>query len=258
VLHAAGASDQGPVRTTNEDRFRIDEALGLCVIADGLGGHNAGEVAARLAVDAVVEHLRRAAGRTPAAHAARDPALHPFGIDPALSERGNVIRTAILLADVQVVESAVSTERYAGMGTTIVVAQAIDQRLIVGYVGDSRLYVLSRGALRQVTSDDSWIAAMLNDPDADPAVLRHHPMRHALTNVVGGRARTDVHVVESPVASGDRILLTTDGVHGVLDETKLTKLLAGDNPKAAAQAIVAAALKARTQDNATAIVAKYE
>src|SRR5262249_48940298 len=183
--------------------------------------------------------------------------LHPFGFDPTLSDGGNVMRTAILLADVQVVERAVASDSCAGMGTTVVAVQARDGRLIVGSVGDSRLYVLAHGRLRQVTSDDSWMAAMMNDPDADPAMLRHHPMRHALTNVVGRRARTDLHVVEAAIAPGDTLLLTTDGVHGVLDEATLTRLAAGSDPRAAARAIVAAAIKGGTQDNATAIVAKY-
>ena len=108
------------------------------------------------------------------------------------------------------------------MGTTVVAARVADGRLSVAHVGDSRLYLLAGRRLRQVTRDDSWMASMLaDDPDADPLLLEHHPLRNALTNVVGARPRTDVHVAEEPLAGGERLLLSTDGVHGVVDERRL-------------------------------------
>jgi protein phosphatase len=183
----------------------------------------------------------------------------PFGVDPSLSEAGNVIRTAIHLANMQVVEEACHSSAHAGMGTTIVAALVIDGRLSVGHVGDSRLYRLGRGGLRQLTGDDSWIAAvMANDPSANVGLLEYHPLRHMLTNVVGSRRRTDVHVVEEPLAPGDRLLLTTDGVHGVLDDRRLEQLMAGrDNLDAAAADIVRAAIARGSRDNCTAVVAQY-
>ena len=210
-----GSQRQGPVRPTNQDRFAIDEDLRLCVIADGMGGHNAGEIAAHTAVDAVLDVVRD-----------RQRAGWPFGFDPALSEAGNLIRTAIHVANLQIVEQAGHSSACAGMGTTIVAALVVDGRLSVGHVGDSRLYRLAGGRLRQLTGDDSWMASvMANDPRANVSLLEYHPMRHVLTNVVGSRRRTDVHVVEEPLARGDRLLLTTDGVHGVLDDRRLERLL---------------------------------
>ena len=247
VLRAYGLTDKGRVRPTNEDCFAIEEALGLCVVADGMGGHNAGEVAARLAVDAVVDCVRR------------PDVTFPFGVDPALSESGNVLRTAILLANVQIREVAISSDVYAGMGTTIVAAQVTGGRLSVAHVGDSRLYVAAAGALRQVTQDDSWMVSMLaHDPAADPLLLEHHPMRNALTNVVGARTRTEVHVVEQALAGGELLLLSTDGVHGVLDERRLERMLLEDeDPRAIAHGVVKAALARGSRDNCTAVVARY-
>jgi serine/threonine protein phosphatase PrpC len=247
VLRAAGVSDQGRIRPSNEDCFAIDEHLAVAVVADGMGGHNAGEVAARMAVAAVVDYF--AAPQT----------QWPFGFDPDLSSDGNRMRTAILHANAQIVESAVSTDLYAGMGTTVVAAQVVGGRLVHGHVGDSRLYLLSRFGLRQLTADDSWLAATLaRDPGANPAVLRHHPMRHVLTNVVGAGTRTDVHVAELPLAAGDVILLTTDGVHEVMDERHLEQLLRRNaDPQAMASAIIDAALERGTRDNLTAVVALY-
>jgi serine/threonine protein phosphatase PrpC len=256
VLRAFGVTEQGPVRSSNQDCFAIHDDLGLCVVADGMGGHNAGEVAARIVVQTVVDHVRRANGQV---SAAARPSLHPFGADPALSESANTLRNAILLAHVQVLEAAGSAARYAGMGTTVVAAHVAAGRLAVAHVGDSRLYVLSRGAIRPLTTDDSWIAALLaREPDANPQLFKHHPMRHALTNVVGGRAQTDVHVTESGLSGGELLLLTTDGVHGVLDDPRLAALAsASDDPRTIARAIVDAALAEGTHDNATAVVARY-
>jgi serine/threonine protein phosphatase PrpC len=260
VLRAYGFTDIGRVRPTNEDCFAIHEELGLCVIADGMGGHNAGEVAARLAVDAVVDHVRLRSLESPAsvAEAGLSDAW-PFGFDPALSADGNLLRTAIHLANVQIREAAIASHDLAGMGTTIVAARVRDGRLSVAHVGDSRLYVLDGGRLQQMTQDDSWMVSMLaHDPNADPLLLEHHPMRNALTNVVGARSRTEVHVEERRLGGGELLLLTTDGVHGVLDDRRIERmLLDGGEPGALARGVISAALARGSHDNCTAIVARY-
>jgi len=238
VLRAGGVTDKGRVRPINEDCFAANDSLRLCVVADGMGGHNAGEVAARLAVDAIVDCVSTAAS---AADAAR------------------VLRTAIYLANVQVVEASDASEELVGMGTTVVAALVAGDRLAVGHVGDSRLYVSAHGQLRQLTHDDSWTAQVLaHDPAADPAALRHHPMRNALTNVVGAGSTTDIHVVEETLSGGEVLLLCTDGVHNMLDAGRLQQLLIEDlEPAEIAANIVRAALLRGSHDNCTAVVARY-
>jgi PPM family protein phosphatase len=261
VLRAFGLTDKGRIRPTNEDCFAIEDELGLCVIADGMGGHNAGEVAARLAVDAIVEIVREQTRLRSPEHRPRldAAAAWPFGFDPTLSAEGNLLRTAVHLANVQILETAMTDDRYAGMGTTIVAARVTDGVLSVAHVGDSRLYVFAGQRLRAMTLDDSWMATVLaHDPKVDPLLLQHHPMRNALTNVVGARPRTDVHVVEAPLAGGELLLLTTDGVHGVLDEPRIVELLQADeDPRAIANSLIASALIRGSRDNCTAIVARY-
>ncbi len=267
-LRAYGLTDKGRVRPINEDCFAIQEELGLCVIADGIGGANAGEVAARLAVDTIVDFVREGSARlrSPEAHAGfgeagreEDPDAWPFGFDPALSADGNLLRTAIHLANVQILEAAITSNGYAGMGTTIVAARVADGRLSVAHVGDSRLYLVSDRRLRQVTQDDSWMVSMLaHDPQADPLLLQRHPMRNALTNVVGVRARTEVHVVEQALAGGELLLLSTDGVHGVLDDSRIERMmLEEEEPRAIAHGVINAALTRGSRDNCTAVVARY-
>jgi PPM family protein phosphatase len=145
------------------------------------------------------------------------------------------------------------------MGTTIVAARAAGGRLSVAHVGDSRLYLLTGSALRQVTQDDSWMASMLaDDPSADPLLLEHHPLRNALTNVVGASSRTEVHVVEQRLTGGELLLLSTDGVHGMLDDGRIERLMRDDEePRAIAHAVIGAALKRGSRDNCTAVVARY-
>jgi serine/threonine protein phosphatase PrpC len=247
VLRADGLTDKGHIRPTNEDCFEVDEALGLCVVADGMGGHKAGEIAARLATDAIVDFVRHP-----------EQAGWSFGLDPSLSEAGNRIRTAIHLAHLQILEEAGATDEYAGMGTTIVAALVVGDRVAVGHVGDSRLYRLTGGRLRQLTDDDSWMASMLaHDPHADPAALQHHPLRNALTNVVGARSGAEVHVAEERLMDGDLLVLTTDGVHGVMDDARLERLLdENGDPRSLAASIVQSAMARGSRDNCTAVVAR--
>lgn len=255
MLRAYGVTDRGRIRPTNEDCFAVDEALCLCVVADGVGGQNAGEVASRIAVDAIVDFVADARSE----HGRLAEALHPFGTQPSLSDAGNLLRTAIHLANMQILEAAGTSAQCAGMGTTIVAALAIDDRLAVGHVGDSRLYLSMDGRLTQLTHDDSWMADVLaHDPAVDAAALRHHPMRNALTNVVGAHPQTDVHVVERTLIGGEVLLLSTDGVHGVLDDRRLEQLLeAGLDPADLAASVVQAALGRGSRDNCTAVVARY-
>jgi serine/threonine protein phosphatase PrpC len=249
VLRAHGITDKGRVRPINEDCWAFEPSRGLCVVADGMGGHKAGEVAARIAVETIV------AAVTSGEHDAE----WPFGFDPSLSNTGNRLRTAIQLAHMHVLETAVTSDQYAGMGTTIVASMVDGDHLSVAHAGDSRLYLLAGDRLRQITHDDSWMASMLaQDPGADRGHYERHPMRNALTNVVGARRRADVHVIEETLSGGELLVLTTDGVHGVLDDERLEQLLldAGDE-REMAEKLVAAALARGSHDNCTALVARY-
>ena len=142
----------------------------------------------------------------------------PYGIDQTLSFDGNRLRTAIHLANRRVFRAAESSDDYGGMGTTIVGVLVDGAQLAIGSVGDSRLYLLSHGALEQLTVDDSWAATILaQDPASKPSRIAQHPMRNVLTNVLGAREHVDVHLTERTLAAGDVLLLCTDGLHGVLD-----------------------------------------
>src|SRR4051812_26974327 len=272
MFRAYGITERGRIRPTNEDCFGIVPELQLCIVADGVGGHNAGEVAARLAVDAMTDYVAEAAnpadsGSHDGPHDGPRSGVHdecgvsrwPFGFDPSLSDGGNLLRTAAYLANLRILETAVLSREYAGMGTTIVAAMVRDGRLSVAHVGDSRLYLLANNRLRQLTTDDSWVeTAMAGGGHADGVMLRHHPMRHALTNVVGARARTDVHVSETVLRGGELFALTTDGVHGALDERRIQQLMDATPVAEVAAALVRSALVRGSRDNCTAVVGRYD
>jgi len=240
VIRAFGYSDQGRFRPTNEDCFAVQADAGLCVVADGLGGHNAGDVAARITVDTIVEAVRQSD------HS-------PLAAPPV----ADVLRAAIDVASDRIRDAALLDPRCAGMGTTVVAARISGHRLSVAHAGDSRVYLLARGHLCQLTQDDSCEAARFgDDPDADALTLTHHPMRHALTNAVGAMVQTSVHIVEAVVEEGDVVLLVTDGVHEVMDDWRLEQLLLeDDDPRTIAENVVRSARNRGSQDNCTAVVA---
>jgi PPM family protein phosphatase len=250
MIRSYGVSDTGGVRQRNEDCFLADERLSLFVVADGMGGHAAGDVASRVAVESILGFIDRSQDN--------DDLSWPCGLDPALTVSGNRVRTAIHLAHRRVCEEAESHDWYAGMGTTVVCALIRDRHLAFGHVGDSRLYVYSRGVLERQTRDDTWAASLLGDAaDRDDAAVAAHPLRNVLTNVLGAR-EPDIHVAERELADGEILLLCTDGVHSVVDtDTLVTLLSAGDDLCAIADSVVAAALQRGSRDNVTALVVRY-
>lgn len=252
MIQACGISDTGRVRKANEDRFISDPEFRLFVVADGMGGHSAGEVASRLAVETVAAFIHRSANDTEFSW--------PYGLDKTLSFDGNRLRTAVHLANRKVFRTAESSDDYDGMGTTFVGMLVNDGRISVAHVGDSRMYVLSNDHLAQLTFDDTWAATILaQDPSLDPAEIARHPMRNVLTNVIGARDHVDVHLTEAPVSPGDVMLLCTDGLHGVLDSDTLKGILAKHaDTDAAARALIDAALDGGGRDNVTALVVRYE
>lgn len=254
MVSAHAISDAGPVRKNNEDACALEPELQLYAVADGMGGHSAGEIASRLAIEALVGFMRRS-------HGMAEDVSWPYGIDPALSFDGNRLRTAINLANRRVHRAAESHDDYTGMGTTMASVVIAGGRLIVGSVGDSRVYLMADGRLSQLTQDDTWAATVLahqtQPPDA--AALAHHPMRHVLTNVLGAREQVSAHMAEYDLRGGECLLLCSDGLHGVLGDDRLRDvLLERPDVREAAEQLVGEALAAGTRDNVTAMVVRYE
>ena len=251
MITAHGVSHTGRVRSTNEDTLLIDDDLGLYVVADGMGGHNAGDVASKLAVATLRAFMVRS----------RDgnECTWPFGVDGSVSLDANRLLTAVKLANRRVFKAADSNDDYTGMGTTVVATLVQGERLMHCGVGDSRVYASVDGALSQLTVDDSWAATMLaTDPDMDEATLATHPMRHVLTNVLGATEETEVDVTERRLRDGDQVLLCSDGLHGALTtETIAAVLEAEPDVSLAAERLVREVLDGEAIDNVSALVLRY-
>jgi protein phosphatase len=247
MITAAAVTHPGRVRTINEDAFLCEPEKGLFVVADGMGGHHAGEVASTLAIETVRTFLTRTRDA--------ESVTWPYGIDPDLSFHSNRMKTAVKLANRRVFKEGESREDYTGMGTTLVAAVVDDQRLVVASVGDSRLYAFADDALVQLTEDDTWVR-MTGVVDA--AQVASHPMKHVLTNVIGAREAIEFGVRED-VLNGERtLLLSTDGLHGVLDGAFIASVLRTDGPpESLAGQLVQAALDGGSIDNITALVVRY-
>jgi serine/threonine protein phosphatase PrpC len=217
-------------RPTNEDAFLAAEELGLFVVADGMGGHNAGEVASDLAVQTIRDVVQAEGG---------------VGVD--------VLGLAVRTANDTVLSAAGRQQDHAGMGTTVVAVLLADECVFYTGVGDSRLYHLRGSALVQLTRDDTWVSHVLSNGSDD--ATRDHPMRHVLTKVVGLQPDLDVSVGRVDFGAGDILLLCSDGLHGALQNGNIADALGhGGTPKEMAEELVAAALASGATDNVTAVV----
>ena len=246
-VRAAGRTDAGPVRAVNQDWLEWDPALGLYLVADGMGGHKAGEVAAHLAIESVRHFIEQSTEA--------EDLTWPFGFDPALSVDQNRLVTAVRLANRRVSREGQAHPEFTGMGTTLVAALVGDDLVTLASVGDSRAYLWRAGTLTQLTSDDTWVATVLG---AGPAGGEHHPMRHVLTSVVGSADDAQPELVVQTLVAGDRLLLSTDGLHTAVDGAGLAAVLGDDGtPDEAATRLVEEAVRRRTTDNVTALVVHF-
>ena len=250
-VSAHGATHPGR-RATNEDAWLVDAPLGLFVVADGMGGHKAGEVAARLAIDAIQEFIEQSRGSS--------DLTWPFGLDRTISLDANRLRNAVCLANGRVLDASEARAEYTGMGTTVVAALAGKDRLVFVSVGDSRVYLWQRGSVQQLTQDDSWVATVLaREPGLSETALAQHPMRHVLTSVIGARADTEPDVEERPFECGDVVLLCSDGLHGAVPPDEIGVMLGSGRPIGeTAEALVERAIARGASDNVTAVVIRRE
>jgi len=244
-LSVGSRTDVGP-RKMNQDHHAWWPDLGLFVVADGMGGHNAGEVASHLAVETIHGFIAESA-------TAAD-ITWPFGLESKSSIDSNRLTTAVRLANRKIYNEGTKSPELSGMGTTVVAALVAGDRITLVSVGDSRIYRMRNGSLEQLTRDDTWLASVLgekNAEDADP----EHPLRHVLTSVVGTKDDVRPGAREEQLASGDRFVLCTDGVHGKLDAQAVASVLQSATSAAdGASQLVNEAITRGTTDNATAIV----
>jgi PPM family protein phosphatase len=238
MLEAYAQTDPGKVRSSNQDSFRIVPELGLYLVADGMGGARGGERASTLAVEAVAEAVAAAPRRDAAA-----------------------LLNAVETANERIFGEATRNRSLEGMGTTIVaVLETGPGEVAVASVGDSRVYMLSNGQLKAITEDQSWVQEVGRPLGLDEASLKRHPMRHVLTMAVGVAPVVRIRYYASPVAPGDVLMLSSDGLHGVVAEEEIGRILLEDaapptgSLSTACGKLIAAAHAGGSPDNITVLL----
>lgn len=270
TVNAFGMTDKGRVRDSNEDQFLSAELtkgmriwqtslaepkrqLGierghLFLVADGMGGHNAGEQASALAVAAVEQFT-----------------LNTFKwfFDADEPEARRVLvqfEMALRHADARILEESTEHPELRGMGTTLTMAFHLDEQLCVVHVGDSRAYIYGDNSLYQLTHDDTVMAELVRQGALEPAQVAGHRLRHVITNVVGGSeavVHVEAHALE--VHAGDRLLLCSDGLTNMVSDAAIASVLAAeiDSERACVQ-LVAQANAAGGRDNITVVIARFD
>jgi serine/threonine protein phosphatase PrpC len=245
-------TDVGRKRKGNEDSHFVNPEESLFVVADGMGGHAAGEVASRIAVESINEFICLTGGD--------EEITWPFGLDENISYDGNRLKTAIRFANKRVIEATREKTEYEGMATTVAAVLVDDTVANLGHVGDSRVYLFRGDGVRQLTSDHSWVNEQLLSGVISADQARSHPLRNVVTRALGGKADLQVEMQVHKIEAGDVLLLCSDGLTTMLPDDELGKLLkeAGDDLREAAEALVTAANERGGEDNITVLLLKFQ
>lgn len=270
VVRSFGMTDVGRVRSSNEDHFVIAEmSRNLCIhhtsvaqtktqyssyrghlflVADGMGGHQAGEVASSIGVVSVEDFLLNSVKRF-------------FRLKEA--DEQSVMKefqAALHEADARIFEEAAQHPELVGMGTTLTMAFAINWRLFLAHAGDSRCYLLSHGKLQQLTQDHTLVAEMTRMGILSPKQAANHPSRNVITNALGGREQgVQVEMHRLDLEAGDVLMLCSDGLNGMVSDDRIAALLQeNQEPQRACEQLVAEANANGGKDNITVVVACFE
>lgn len=219
TLEAWGESDVGMKRRLNEDVVLVEEDLGLFLVADGMGGHAAGEVASRLAADEIVRIFRD--------HPDAEHETWPEHWEMSRSSTGNLLVEAVLAGHERVTRAVSRDENLKGMGTTVVVAAHPDRRrrLVICHVGDSRAYRLRQGELELLTDDHSWVHEQVTAGFLTEEAARSHPLKNVVTQALGGSTEPKVDLLETDLEDDDLYLLCSDGLNSMLTDDEIAAYL---------------------------------
>jgi protein phosphatase len=249
-LEIATCTDPGMVRSHNEDSIAADAANGLVVLADGMGGYSAGEVASGMATTVIVTEMRQILANTKL-----------YDVDSGSSEEiaARLVRDQVLKANSSIYQAAQSQAQYAGMGTTLVVCLFYDNRLLVAHLGDSRLYRLRDGEFSQVTRDHSLLQEQIDSGIITPEQAKKAQHKNLVTKALGIDPTVEPEIHEYPTKSGDIFLLCSDGLCDMVEDEDIAmtlQTLGKGNLKLAAQHLVQMANDNGGRDNVSVILVR--
>ncbi len=248
-IEAFGLTDVGRKRKHNEDAFALDLNDGLFIVADGMGGHAAGEVAARITVETIGEFI--------AATRQKEEATWPFKYNHALHFNSNRLAIAIEKANERVMAAVAAQPWLKGMGTTVVAALLNEKVLSLAHVGDSRAYLFRNGKLQRLTDDHSWVheqvaAGILTEDEA-----KSHPLKNVVTRALGGGATVSADLQELSFSARDRYIFCSDGLTTMLGDEEIEELAAlHEDPQELCRSLVDLANEKGGVDNITVVVTR--
>ena len=241
----SGAStDPGKRRSNNEDAVLEDPGRGLYIVADGMGGHACGEVAARIAAESITRSMERIPDT-------------PYLRDPSLANRQRIfdwLAVAVEEANTAILQTAQGDSKYRGMGCTLEVVVVRGLSGFFAHVGDSRAYILRGGDLTLLTEDHTMAQVLLAAGQIKPEELATHPKRNVLMRSLGNLPKVQVDMFFLELVPGDRVLLCSDGLHNEVAPERLAAELGCADPRLAAKGLIQAALEGAARDNVTALV----
>lgn len=249
MIEAFGKTDVGRRRKLNEDTFVVSPEAQLYAVCDGMGGHNAGEVASEMAIEALGSFIERS-------HREKE-ITWPFGLDANLSFAGNRLKTAIKIANRKVFKAADNREEYTGMGTTIVAGIVSEENVLtVGWAGDSRCYLFREGVLTQLTRDDSWVSAAWAEGILTKEEIERHPLKNVITRAVGAKETIDIEIIEHKLELQDVAVICSDGLHSMISDEAIEASLREHvaSLEEAATRLVGAANEAGGRDNVSVVL----
>jgi protein phosphatase len=248
-VSAHGLTHVGRQRQHNEDAFLVESDAKLFLVADGMGGHAAGEIASRIAVDSISEFIL---------HTKEDDGTWPHAYDEHYTRTTNRLMAAVRMANTRVLEAMKKDARLRGMGTTVVACMADEEKMSVAHVGDSRAYLIREGQLSRITNDHSWVfeqvqAGMLTEAEAEK-----HPLRNVITRALGGALQVTPDASEIEAKPGDVVLLCSDGLTGMVPESEILKIVTANDSdlEKACRQLIDAANERGGLDNVTAVLVR--
>lgn len=209
-MKAFGISNIGLVRKINEDAFYCQKHYEkgksfICVIADGMGGHNAGEVASKMAVSQIIDFF--------------DSNISNYRYN--VNDYVSLVKDAFLYVNENVYLKSIKNKEYIGMGTTLIVVLIIDRNMIVGHVGDSRVYFIRDHSIKKITTDHSYVAELIKNGTIKPEEAHNHPQKNLITRAIGTGSTIEVDINIFDLKKGDYIVMCTDGLSNMLEETEI-------------------------------------
>lgn len=251
-----GQTDQGCVRDSNQDSFLLHEAGGLYVVADGMGGHAGGEIASSLAVRSIYEVYTTV--DDPEATVA-DYGLYPGGV--VQNEQGLIfekLRYAINRASQAIQHESLRRPGTRGMGTTVVLLAVDGTNAYIGHAGDSRCYLIRPDGIRRMTRDHTWVADQIRAGLITEEQAAVSQFRNLLTRSVGLESRVNSDVTMRRLEPGDRFMLCSDGLHGVVSDAEIYRIVLNHSPRLAVEKLILLARERGGPDNITSLVVAFE